>query len=87
METPEIHYATNIELTPAPKEPGIDPNPRALVRLQKDELQQLMDELWHVGIRPSEGTGSAGQLAATQKHLDDMRRVALHGLGIAAGPK
>jgi len=43
--------------------------------LSKESAQSFMDELWNVGIRPSEGTGSAGQLAATQKHLDDMRRL------------
>lgn len=37
--------------------------------------QQLMDELWQCGLRPSEGTGSAGALAATQRHLDDMRAI------------
>jgi len=37
--------------------------------------QQLIDDLWACGIRPSEGTGSAGQLAAVQKHLDDMRKL------------
>lgn len=38
--------------------------------------QTLIDDLWHCGLRPSEGTGSAGALAATQKHLDDMRTIA-----------
>lgn len=37
--------------------------------------QQLMDQLWQCGLRPTEGTGSAGALAATQKHLDDMRKL------------
>ena len=40
--------------------------------LQLQDAQQLMDELWHVGLRPSEGTGSAGALAATQAHLKEM---------------
>ena len=35
--------------------------------------QQLMDELWRVGIRPTNGAGSTGQLAATERHLNDMR--------------
>jgi hypothetical protein len=43
------------------------------VSLTPEQAQRLMDELWHVGLRPTEGTGSAGQLAAVQKHLDDMR--------------
>lgn len=37
------------------------------------EAQELMDSLWQCGLRPSEGSGSAGALAATQRHLDDMR--------------
>jgi hypothetical protein len=41
--------------------------------LRKDEAQQLMDELWRAGLRPSEGSGSAGSLAATERHLADMR--------------
>jgi hypothetical protein len=43
-----------------------------MVLSQKD-AQQLMDELWQCGLRPSEGTGSAGAMAAVQKHLEDMR--------------
>lgn len=35
--------------------------------------QALMDDLWHCGLRPTEGTGSAGALAAVQRHLEDMR--------------
>lgn len=44
--------------------------------LDTTDAQQLMDELWHCGLRPSEGTGSAGSLAATERHLADMRTVA-----------
>lgn len=38
--------------------------------------QELMDDLWQCGIRPSEGSGSAGSLAATQRHLADMQSIA-----------
>jgi hypothetical protein len=44
-------------------------------RLDYAAAQALMDELWTCGLRPSEGTGSAGALAATQKHLEDMRKL------------
>lgn len=47
------------------------------MRLQNQEAQQLMDELWRCGLRPSEGTGSAGSLAATEKHLVDMQKIAM----------
>ena len=40
-----------------------------------ESAQRLMDELWNVGLRPSEGTGSAGSLAATQRHLNDIRAI------------
>ena len=43
--------------------------------IDETAAQQLMDELWNCGLRPSEGTGSAGALAATQKHLEDMRKI------------
>jgi hypothetical protein len=44
-------------------------------RLEQVNAQALMDELWNCGIRPTEGTGSAGALAATQNHLKDMQGV------------
>lgn len=41
--------------------------------MRREDAQELMDELWHAGFRPTEGSGSAGSLAATQRHLEDMR--------------
>lgn len=48
-----------------------------LVRLQREEAQALMDQLWACGIRPAEGNGSAGAMTAAQAHLQDMRTIAL----------
>ena len=45
--------------------------------IKDTEVQQLVDDLWRAGFRPTEGAGSAGSLAATQAHLEDMRKVAL----------
>jgi hypothetical protein len=45
------------------------------LRLTQTAAQALMDNLWQCGLRPSEGSGSAGALAATQKHLEDMRKL------------
>lgn len=47
--------------------------------LGQAEAQELMDGLWQCGFRPSEGSGSAGALAATQRHLDDMRKLVFLG--------
>ncbi len=43
--------------------------------LTPESAQQFMDSLWQAGMRPTEGTGSAGSLAATEKHLKDMRAI------------
>lgn len=45
--------------------------------LSNQGAQMLMDELWRCGLRPSDGSGSAGSLAATERHLKDMRAVAM----------
>lgn len=47
------------------------------VELTEKHAQQLMDDLFKCGIRPSEGSGSAGMLKATQDHLADMRKISL----------
>jgi len=56
-----------------------------IITLAKDEAQMLMDELWQCGLRPSEGTGSAGALAATQRHLEDMRAIVANVLNLRSG--
>lgn len=47
--------------------------PQPVLSLSITEAQALMDQLWDCGLRPSKGSGSAGALLATQKHLNDMR--------------
>ena len=63
-------------------EPGENVLP-ALV-LQSREGQQLIDALWSCGLRPTEGAGSAGSLAATERHLADMRTIAFASLALDA---
>lgn len=60
-------------------EPGVYAEPCLL--LEPADATTLMDELWRAGVRPSE-IGTAGHLAATQAHLQDMRAIAFHKLGI-----
>lgn len=50
--------------------------------LNEITAQRLMDQLWHCGLRPTEGSGSSGSLAATQRHLEDMRTIAFSQLDI-----
>lgn len=63
--------------------PGSSPaEPTPTMSLPRAAAQELMDQLWRCGLRPSEGTGSAGSLAATERHLADMRRITGEVLGI-----
>lgn len=43
--------------------------------INNSEAQALMDDLWQAGIRPTEGSGSAGSLRATERHLEDFRKL------------
>ena len=52
--------------------------------IKHKEAQQLIDELWQAGLRPTEGTGSAGSLKATERHLEDMRKIAFNKLKISS---
>lgn len=45
------------------------------ITLTKQDAQTLMNDLWDCGLRPDEGSGSAGSLAATERHLADMRKI------------
>lgn len=43
--------------------------------LSYESTQNLINELWSLGFRPSNGEGDAGQLKATQEHLKDMKAI------------
>lgn len=46
-----------------------------MLKLRPNEAQTLMDELWTVGLRPTQGQQSEGQMTATTRHLNDMRAI------------
>jgi hypothetical protein len=70
--------ATNIVMERVPFGASMMP----LLNLDKSAGQVLMDDLWKAGLRPTEGAGSAGSLAATQAHLGDMRKIVAAKLGV-----
>jgi len=41
--------------------------------LRPEQAQELMDSLWQCGLRPVQGSGSAGSLAATEEHLKTVK--------------
>ena len=67
----KVSVATDFEMKPLALNELATPPPAFSLSMLAG--QELMDELWRCGLRPTEGTGSAGALAATQKHLEDMR--------------
>ena len=73
-------YAKPIEIEIPERKGDLMP---PMMTLENQAAQSLMDQLWHCGLRPSEGSGSAGALAATQQHLDDMRAIAFKKLGLS----
>lgn len=48
---------------------------------RRDQMQTLMDELYRIGVRPSEA-GTLGELAAVKAHLKDMRAIVAGALDI-----
>lgn len=72
-EHPNQHrpYAVATEMVFRQVTPGEFIKPTCVLDMQ--DAQQLIDELWQCGLRPSQAQASAGALSATQKHLDDMR--------------
>lgn len=54
--------------------------PEPTLRLLGDEAQQLMNELWRIGIRPRDGNGTQAHTDGLQAHLSDLRAIAFHAL-------
>lgn len=68
-----ISVGTSVTMEEADLESCVKPT----LTLGHQAAQSLMHKLWQCGLRPSEGTGSAGSLAATERHLKDMQTIAM----------
>lgn len=79
LQPQSIAVAEPIELVPYEDE-FRDPSPA--MYMNETEAQVLIDSLWDCGLRPSEGSGSAGALLAIQGHLADMRKIVFNRLKI-----
>lgn len=65
-----------------PVERGIHGQLDAGFELTRDASQELMDDLWGLGLRPTH-IGDSGQVAAVQEaHLLDLRRILYHVLEV-----
>lgn len=45
------------------------------IQLSDTAAQKLIDGLWNAGLRPTQGSGSAGSFEAQRRHLEDMRQL------------
>lgn len=89
----KLHIALPLHFAEVPEgQPGAP-----ALTMPYEDAQQLMDELWHCGLRPTDNAGisgsasntssstgninSAAALAATERHLKDMRDMAFCLLG------
>jgi len=79
LQPHSIAVAEPITLVPYESE-FTDPCPA--MYMNETEAQVLMDSLWDCGLRPSEGSGSAGAFLAVQGHLADMRKIVFNRLKI-----
>lgn len=69
-----IDEAINIQLkTLTPEDVGVERAP--LLELEPEAAQNLMDQLYQAGLRPSDTPNTASALAATEHHLNDMRKM------------
>lgn len=55
--------------------------------LNQEEAQQLFDDLWLAGFRPTEGYKGPEAFVAQGEHLKDMRKMLFNKLGIKDEPK
>lgn len=51
------------------------------IEIEPHGFQKLMDDLWRMGVRPTEHRAE-GAVAAIESHLLDMRTLAFHHAGI-----
>lgn len=69
--------ATNVTFEPVEEGQLLQPT----FKLRRDQVQALMDELYRIGVRPSE-QGTAGELEATKAHLKDMRALVAKAIDV-----
>lgn len=76
----KVSYVSNLVMTTAEEGQAIEPSDA--LTIPHETAQELMDSLWQCGLRPSEGSGSAGALKATENHLKDMQELSRRLLGM-----
>ena len=76
----EISLLSGLQFTTVKEAEVIQPQEEITIPLET--AQELIDSLWQCGLRPSEGSGSAGSLKATENHLKDIQELSRRLLSI-----
>lgn len=53
------------------------------IELTNDQAQNLVNQLWELGIRPAGAAGSSGALSATESHVNSLRAIAFKLAGVS----
>ena len=74
QDGPDCKRVGRSDITMFPHEEGSCVSEPTLA-LTRDDTQQIMNELWRIGIRPKDGNGGLAHTEAIQGHLSDMRKI------------
>ena len=56
-------------------DPGVYDESTLTLSFRNNAHQVLIDDLWKIGLRPTDEVGSVGQLKATENHLKDIQQL------------
>lgn len=82
VQTERDGYSLGKAVTMEKRAEGSMFDPEPTFALERPQAQQLMDELWGAGLRPTQGKQSEGVTAAQARHLDDMRAIVAKKLDV-----
>lgn len=82
VQTERDGYSLGVSVTMEKRAKGDQLDPTPTFALNRPQAQQLMDELWGAGLRPTQGKQSEGVTAAQARHLDDMRAIVAKKLDV-----
>ena len=79
LEAGTISFGEAVVMKQSVEAVGVIHSPQPTFCLSPTMCQQLMEQLWTLGIRPTD-QGSPGQIEAMKRHLEDMRTIAFDAL-------
>jgi len=70
----KLTVCSSIEMTTVEAGTGIIP-PYEPIHLSRAAAQELIDQLWAIGVRPTDGRESSAVVSAKDEHIKDLRLV------------